>query len=162
MSKNSLVKVLVAAALTSAGIASAGVVAPTKASELVTLRPSSAVPNCPDGSIALAMDQRVNSDGTSSAFSIPAGKVLVLTDADWSTCDGMPSANLLVSAQVLSTTSPFDSVYVARLFATASSNGCGGGNANLSGVAIKSGRTICIRANSSDQQRLHGFLASDR
>jgi hypothetical protein len=55
--------------------------APTKASQLVTLTSSGAA--CPGVPVARVFDQRVQPDGTVSAFSIPSGQVLVLTGLDW-------------------------------------------------------------------------------
>lgn len=140
--------------------ASAGVLAPGKPSELVTLEPG-ALGSCPDGS-GFAMNLRVNSDGTSSAFSIPLGYVLVITGMDWSRC--VPAnPSLLLSLVPYHTSGVGSPSNFAFLFSVAGPNGCAGGNVELSGVAVKSGRTVCVPSDAgSSQHRVHGYLTRDR
>jgi hypothetical protein len=149
--------ILGASVLLSAGTVAAQTLGPRTASDLVTLQPGP-LDSCPDNSGAYALNVRINSDGTTSAFSIPNNQVLVVTGMDWGRCvSGNP--NVLISLVPYHTSGPGEAAQFAFLFAIAGDNGCGGGNTALTGVAVQAGQTICIPANAtSDQQRVHGYL----
>jgi hypothetical protein len=153
--------ILGASVLLYASTVAAQTLGPRNASDLVTLRPGP-LGSCPDDSGGYALDVRINSNGTTSSFTIPDNQVLVVTGMDWGRCvPGNP--NLLISLVPYHTSGPGEAANFAFLFAIAGPNACGGGNTALTGVAVKAGQTICIPANAnSNQQRVHGYLARDR
>ncbi|MFI5364317.1 MAG: hypothetical protein ACHQ4J_01715 [Candidatus Binatia bacterium] len=99
-------------------------------------------------------------DGTASTFSIPSGQVLVVTSIDWGRCVGSGAANNLVSLTPYSA-GPGAGAVFAYLFGIAGANGCAGGTTAITGVAVKSGRTVCVPSD-SNQEALHGYLTKDK
>jgi hypothetical protein len=132
------------------------VVAPSKASQLVTLRPGAA---CPGG---LLLDTRVNADGTETPFSVPESQVLVLDHLAW-TVNGIASPGnsagvvLRIDAEIVWS----DTV------ALTGPNGTTGHSVALPNISVTSGKTVCLGVGSGgtvnpNVSRLHGFLAKDR
>lgn len=139
-----------------AALAQAGPLAPTKASQLVTLQASALDPAC--GVAGKRFDTRVTSDGQFDVdFAIPPKQVLVLTGAEWAVFGANPSATNLVSLG----TNGGASYFIGT--AQADAGGTAGGSARFSHT-IRPGTTLCISSvGVSDlNARLHGFLAKDR
>jgi hypothetical protein len=129
----------------------AGVLQPTKASQLVTLL------NGPPSGGCYPMTSRVQSDGTLVPFTIPLKQVLIVT-----------SGRILVSGNAnltyfLSFTVG-GNVLASR---TVDTDAEGFADATVSipnGFAVSSGTTICLSATpaSTPNAELHGFLAPDK
>lgn len=131
--------------------------APTKASQLVTLNLSGA--ECPGHPSARLFDRRVNADGTASSFTIPSGQVLIVTGLDWR--QGLTTTN---QEEVFVYQADGDGTLVDSL-SVASTDQRAGANIQVSGVSVAAGRQLCFQVNSgnigSADAVLHGFLAPD-
>lgn len=136
--------------------------APKKPSDLVTLARGD---SCDPNPIGRKVDQLQNSDGTLLPFSIPPGKVLVVTGIDWTQGNtGAPN-----KAEILFLHSQTASGVINPMV-TSHDNGSADGRAGASipvtGVTFKSGETLCVSANTGNigslGVRVHGFLAKDR
>jgi hypothetical protein len=111
---------------------------------------------------------RVNGDGTTAPFSIPAGQVLVITDltvfATGKTAGGT------VQAQVVVGTAATSHFSIVSGNVTANASGGVGFTATFpTGIVVKSGTTICPEAidfgnptNVAAGGELHGFLTKDK
>src|SRR5215470_8603350 len=73
--------------------------APTKASQVVVLA-SSGTTGTPCSGFAMKFDTQVSADGTTSSFSIPAGRVLVIDHLTWWVNNSAASALTGVSLQL--------------------------------------------------------------
>ena len=136
--------------------AQGGPLAPTRASQLVTLQASLADPVC--GQFGRPFTTRVTSDGQFEiGFVIPPKQVLVVTSVEWSVFGADPSETARVSLG----TNGGASYFIGAALADAT--GAAGGAASVS-HAIRPGTTLCISAVGVDDlsARLHGFLAKDR
>lgn len=58
-------------------------VGPTRASDVVTLATAFPPTACPASATALLFDTRIRSDGSREPFTIPAGKMLIVTGLDY-------------------------------------------------------------------------------
>ena len=139
---------------------------PKKASELATLIADTSTPICPATTVPHTFSDRVLPDGTRVSFTIPLGKVFVITSYDW-VIEGSTQAN----NTVWTTVALFNgSGYVSALAsgAAADSIGRAAGNTIVSrGVVVKAGTAMCFDfvggANTTSSfARIHGFLAEDQ
>ena len=141
--------------------------APTKASQLVTLNSGGAcqIPGHPN---AVAYFSRVAADGSAVPFVIPPKQVLVLNEIVVSSTDQIVGDTFFVT---VFTGGAAQSNLVAATFITAPA----GGNFSVTfapptGIAVKAGTSLCVEI--TDMQHVsslvatlsiaHGFLASDR
>jgi hypothetical protein len=159
---------LIALCLTWVTSAAAGTLAAAKASQVIELRSGSPPSACPSLASATAMDTVEEADGTStSGFTVPAGKVLVVTDVNF---DAFASAGDSVTLGVRrSGPSAFNSM--VNIGATAAPTGVVVATASLRGAVVKSGTAVCITCFDQNtvtfltpvncQGVLHGFLAKD-
>jgi len=130
--------------------------APSKASQLVTLNASGAT--CTSGLVKV--DTQVKGDGTTTALTIPAGMVLVITGAEWDTGGGAGGVDtFFINLEGAGTAT----VHVAA-GAVGSSGLEGGGSSFSSGIVVKPGTNICVGLNSGKVPIpiIHGFLAKDK
>ena len=139
------------------------VLTPSNASQVVTLR-SNPFNTC-DSGLGEVFDRRVAADGTSSAFSIPAGQVLVITDWSYSVITNSTAnagtsdvALLGVVGGTVIASSPFEF----------DSAGNAGKTEQVTAV-MKSGHQLCLSVFNGggdyfafSPNILHGFLAPDR
>lgn len=130
--------------------------APMKASEIVSLVPSG---TCVQGSRAFGL--RLMPDGTLAPFSIPTGKVLVLTAIDWSGFAYGPGE--LAFFGLMIENGSFE-VGLYQSYALSDPAGNAGRDAPLPSLVVKSGHRICGKnANASTGSALlQGFLTADR
>lgn len=142
--------------LSAATLAQAGPLAPTRASQLVTLHSSVTGGAC--GALGKSVDSRVMPDGSVEiGFAIPPKQVLVVTSLEWTVQGADPSEVSQVSLGASG----------ARFFrggALADGAGAAAGTANFFHV-IRAGTTICLTSSSDIdglEGTLHGFLAKDR
>lgn len=155
--KRSLICALLGVALWS-GVAAAAL-APTKPSQILNLYNSGAT-SC--GGVSAVVDRIVKPDGTSAAFSIPTGQVLIVTSVDW------------VAASVTANRHwEFVLGFPGGSFSLgdgAQSDADGQVSGTLlvpGGLVVKSGVQLCphLTRNGGDAfaaVRVHGFLAKDK
>jgi len=142
--------------LVSTSAHAAAVVAPSKPSTIVTL--GSTGSTCISGFHKL--NQRLQSDGSSAAFTIPTGMVLVVERIDWAVSGA--GADTLVLSELdiegIGGSSP-----VLRDYAESNSAGAAGHSITFSGVPVKSVANLCWAASSGTPTTfsVHGFLAKD-
>jgi hypothetical protein len=130
---------------------------PRRASDLVALiaRGSPCATTGPSGQL---LDRRVTAAGEEEPFTVPAGKVLVVTGLTWRSVGNTAHAGATIRLEPPGTiaTAFFDT-------RPALADGFGGGHAEISGLAVGAGVGICI-ANSGDSAgapsgMLYGYLA---
>lgn len=130
--------------------------APSKASQLVTLTASGAT--CLSGLVKV--NTQIHGDGTSAAFTIPAGMVLVITGAEWDATGGAGGVDtFFINLEGTGTST----VHVAA--GPVGSTGLAGGSSSFSsGIVVKPGTNICVGLNSLNTPVpvIHGFLAKDK
>ena len=143
----------------SVGTATAGGLAPSKASQLITVASSTSACNI---SGTFKVNTQQNPDGTTTPFSVPAGLVFVVTSYDWFLASsGSPGATVLLQLTVEAATS--FSLVSAQIQKT-DANGFAGGNVQLPpGFVVKSGANLCAATlGVSPAVVVHGFLAKDK
>jgi hypothetical protein len=157
--------VLVLACLTIATRGEAGLT-PTKSSQLVTLVGGGA---CPDaGQVnTTALVTRIATDGSASGLVIPPKQVLVLNDIQVSATNQITGDPFLVGVLV---TGAGSTNFVAATHTTAPGSGISVTFAPPTGIAVKSGSTVCVQivdfshpaAFVGSLAVAHGFLAPDK
>lgn len=141
-----------------------GQLGPTRPSDLVVIRSKGVT--C-GSSPWIMLDTQVNGDGTLSPFTIPAGKVLIVTSID--ARQGATGASgkqeeffLFPSAANININYPV----VDLMAAPGSSDGRAGVSAVITGVAIKAGNpcwgTNNLSAIGSADMLVRGFLTADQ
>jgi hypothetical protein len=139
---------------------------PRSASDLVTLIADASTPICPATTVPHAFNDRLLPDGTRSAFTIPGGKVLVITSYDWEVEGSSQANNAIWTAVVLATGSTPNGSIAFFAGGTADSIGRAVGHTTVpAGVVVKPGTIMChdvVGGVSSAAGRIHGFLADDR
>ena len=132
----------------------AGVLAPSKASDVVTLSNGPGDPCVVTGG---ALDFRVTKNGTLEPFSIPAKQVLVVTGIDFNT--GTTNAtNVEIFVEKVPNTT--------QIFVTTVTGG--GGSATIPNAIVGPGSSLCVRATlkaggtSTIFAVVHGFFANDK
>lgn len=155
-----MLKTIVAfmAVIGASAVAQAGALAPTKASQLVSLQASAPNPAC--GGIGSPFTNRVTSEGqVATGFAVPPKQVLVLTSIQWAVfgVDASATTFVILTANGNGSTTFFLGE------SQSDANGTAGGIASFS-HAIRPGTTICISSAgaTSVSATLHGFLAKDR
>jgi len=142
-------------------------VVPEKPSDLVTLEPQGF---CPMGGFDMTL--RVLPNGTDAPFSIPPGRVLVITDWQWGNSPTGRSNSWENAALSLQTDNPPRSITVGvagnatpGAQGTAPFNEATSNNASIVGmVVVKPGVHICVEAQTRRAPQsavVHGFLATD-
>jgi hypothetical protein len=144
-------------------VAQAGVLAPTKASQVLTVN-ASGLTSCPSGgSSSLAFDQVVLGDLSSfPAFTIPPGQVFVVTGLEWRII-GAPAGSTTGATLRLDGNSTIGMVFFDTM--NAGPDGGSGRAVAVPNVIVKPGITICllIGGNGSAMSGLlHGFFARDK
>lgn len=137
------------------------VLAPSKPSDLVTLRSNGA--KCAP-SPWLALNTRVNPDGTLSPFVIPAGQVLVVTSVDWR--QGLGSATVHSEFFLFPSAANINVNYPIAMSVGAGAGPTGGGSFVVTGVVLPAG-TPCWGINDlsnlgSADALVHGFLTANQ
>jgi hypothetical protein len=157
--KNALRLAVLAVGLGLPPSSDAGTVAPSKPSDLRTLVGifGGGTP-CPGSPALRAVDRQQNPNGTTSAFSIPAGRVFVVTSFDVQAANA-PGTTAEIDLFVSNGTG--DASFMARCGGLAGNNGSAVAACTIPpGVAVKAGSTLCfLGANSVT---VHGFIAKDK
>lgn len=152
---------------------SAGPLAPTKASQIVTAFASSvpdAVQPCFEGASAdvYRVTSIGNPDGTGRPFAIPSKHVFVVTSFDYQVFGTGTSRNILISVLAVDPANPPTSIIGYPAFAiTGAATDSGGsafGNAQIpSGLVIKPPAVPCVGIPGDPALVvLHGFFAKDK
>ena len=151
------------AALATASVTHAAPLAPTVASQLVTV--SGGPTECGPGSASKIIDQRQNGDGTTSPFVIPAKTVFVITAFEYLFTGASASQNIYATLAVTDAGLTTSSI-VSSPTAPSDSTGRGGGTLQLpSGFAVKPGAKLCFTistGNNGIAGFVHGFFAKDK
>jgi hypothetical protein len=141
----------------------AGVLGPKHPSDLLTLTTS--FTTCGSDPVGLRLDEKQNPDGTTEAFAIPPGQVLVVTGFDW-TQGSTGAANKAETIFLHSETATGVILPLVVSHDDGSGDGRAGASVAVTGVVFKSGQTLCYSANTghigSALALVHGFLAKDK
>jgi hypothetical protein len=148
-------------ALLAAPAAHAGLLGASKPSQLITLMNGPGA-KCVTGEVRLGT--QVNGDGTTSAFTIPAGMVLVLTGIEWDGGALSAGATTLYVFLENANAGSVGLVAVGGAVTQSGGAGMGGGTFGTGGIVVKPGTDICLGTNGSGsvQGTAHGFLAKDK
>ena len=134
----------------------AGVLAPAKASDVVTLV---SVSSCGIGSHK--MDTRIMPDGSAVPFVVPPKRVLVLTGIEWTFVVEAGQGGLI--DVLLAPPTPAIANQVFSAGAAAPGNGIGRGSAAIPNVVAGPGVDICADVPfGASSVTLHGFLAKNK
>lgn len=159
---------LITVCLSWAVSATAVTLAPTKASQVVEVHSGGVTP-CSGVSNGVVVDQLDNPDATGSAFTIPLGHVLVVTDVNIQATSGNPGDSYLYSLYRSSSSSVN---LVLNVSAVSGANGVADADVSFHhGAVVKSGTVLCGQCFNSNAQAyvalnfcrtiVHGFLARD-
>src|SRR5262245_11292564 len=114
-----------------------------RASQLVSLRGTGICPGFPSFS---GMTDRINPDGSiRTMFAIPRGKVLVVTDLDWSAESAVPGSRLVVRLFIVNASTGVGIQLLATNPVAADSFGRVASHVHLTGgiVVARRGATLC-------------------
>ena len=150
----------------------AGALEPSTASSVIELNSSlgSGTTHCPFGGVAA--DSLNKPDATrASGFTVPAGRVLVLTDVEFNTVAAGLPGNLITFTLARETSGAVNQI-TSDISATTGVDGAVDARLSLRGAIVKSGVTLCVQcfdhsthgliANPADcGATIHGFLAND-
>ena len=146
-------------------------VGPQRASDLVTLVNSSQTAVMCVDIAGVALDERQKPDGTRESFTIPAGRVLVLTRVEIAAQFESAAAGSVVPVQLaLQAPGPpasYSYVSLGTLTpgnAPAFGSALGSAAADIHGVSVRPGATLCAAAfppATTLRVVVHGFLAAD-
>jgi hypothetical protein len=146
-----------------AGSAHAGVLGPTKPSQLVNLLASPVLSGTACGHPAF--DIQNAADGTRQPFDIPPGQVLVVTGLEWNSAFGTASTQALAFLVIQSP----DGLTCNAAFSTSGAVTDAWGNADATltipnGIAVKSGAHLGLQVTNGtlNRAKLYGYLAKDR
>lgn len=154
---SSLLSLSALAALALTGPASAGPLAPARASDLVTVYTKNATP-CPVAGVAF--DTIVLADGTEQPFAIPPKRVLVVTSLDWNLTSASPG---VAAAPVLGLQTGGASLPLLQGSGVTDSNGTAAGTVTApTGVVVRSGPQLCLIGGATPAGLIHGFFAKDK
>jgi len=140
--------------------ATAGPLAPTKASDLVTATKSGAAPACPV--TGLEVDWRLLEDGTIAPFVVPPGQVFVLTGYEFHHNAALPNGSQVLGQVSIQTPTAVAFVSSTSVIMTDFN---GFSHVQLpSGIAVKPPAKVCLTAGNPAQSdlTLHGFLVRDK
>jgi hypothetical protein len=154
MHRSSLLAVIAVLGLVAS--AEGGVIAPSKPSQTVILKPGAA---CTAG---FALDTRINDDGTTTPFSIPAKMVLIADFLTWTVSGSASPGNVCGVALRID-----NQVVWADILNQSDSSGTCGHSVALPNIAVQSGKTLCLGVTTGGTvnfslSRVHGFLIKDK
>ena len=152
-----------------AGRAWAGPLAPTKASQVVTLATAAGAPTCPFIAAGKVVDSLQKPDATTASFSIPPGSVLVITEAEIVGANAASAGDRCEINLNLATATTSNVLATHEELCDASGR-ISGTLTFPTGAVVKHGSTICaVGFDDTTAAALpgilavvHGFLASDK
>jgi hypothetical protein len=145
--------------------ASAGPLAPTRASQVVVLHPT-AVTDSACGSTAYPVDNMRTSTGDVVPFAIPPRQVFVVTSADVFGSATTPSRNYSFSLSI-ENSAPLAGGSILIGAAPSDAAGYYAGSVSVpSGVVVPPGALLCAKIEGPNDEptfiRVHGFFAKDK
>ena len=156
--------------LTLAGCVASGAqsLGPRMASDLVTLLGGApATSGC--SAAERPIDRRTLADGSTGPFTVPAGKVLVLTGIEWSSA-GTGTGRSVVVTVLHRTPLGAQTLFMSHALSTPTGTGHAGAQSAIPHVVVKPGVPLCVTQYIDSQPAggslpgaviLHGFLADD-
>jgi hypothetical protein len=152
--KSNRFPLLMALALVSVPAVRAAPLAPTKASQLVTVLSSNATCNAGFG---LVLNLQSQGDGGVVLLAIPEGSVLVVTDWEWCETSNPSAAFVSLAIEGPSGLIPVSSVHRDSLTAACSRADLG------HGVRVSSGSQLCATlVGANGFAKAHGYLTKDK
>ena len=144
----------------------AGTLAPTRASDVVTLVASYDPPGCPQGGTGAVFDRVLTAEGEYLPITIPQKRVLVLTSIRWLAI-GPANEDVSLSLRPGPETAGFTGITLAG--ARTDANGRASGEAKLEpGLVVRNLANLCVRVSTGSGVTTPGnisavgFFAKDR
>jgi hypothetical protein len=141
---------------------------PRTASDLVTLLGGApATGGC--SAAERPIDRRTLADGSAGPFTVPAGKVLVLTGVEWSS-SGTGTGRSVVVTVLHRTALGAQTLFMSHALSTPTGAGYAGTQSAIPHVVVKPGVPLCVTQYIDSQPAggsppgaviLHGFLTDD-
>ncbi len=147
------------ALMTWASAATAGVLAPRKPSQSITLLTSGVSAPCGGTALDALVDTEILSDGTTAPFTIPSGMVLVIDGLSWAASSGTPDRliGILIDIGGDLPNAPWNDSAISD------SLGDAGHDVFVPNIPIKSGVSLCLHAGGTLTRGIvHGFLTKDK
>jgi hypothetical protein len=137
-----------------AGPATAGVIGPTKPSQVVVLRVSGSGTACQGGGGQQA-DLQVHPDGSIDAFTPPPGYGFVITGIDWGSSGNAANSAVPVAIRIVPPHPGTSLVFATGAIADAA--GGSWGSAVVPNVAVAPNTPICVGIPGMTQAAVHGY-----
>ena len=136
--------------------AAAGVIGPTRPSQVTVLRVSGQGTGCQGQGGGQEADMQVLPDGSITPYAPPAGMAFVITGIDWGTAGGPADEYVPIAIRV---TSPHPGSSALVFVTGARSDGAGAtwGSALIPNVTVAPGVTICVGGSNLTQVAVHGY-----
>ena len=141
---------------------------PRMASDLVTLLGGApATSGC--SAAERPIDRRTLADGSTGPFTVPAGKVLVLTGVEWFSTETGTGRSVLLTV-LHRTPLGAQALFTSHALSTPTGAGYAGAQSTIPRVVVKPGVPLCVTQHIDNQPAggslpgsviLHGFLTDD-
>ena len=136
--------------------AAAGVIGPTKPSQIVVLRVSGNGTTCQAAGGGQEADLQVRADGSIEPYMPPPGYAFVITGLDWGAA-GNPANEYAPVAIRLTSPHPGSSALVFASGAVADGAGKSWGSALVPNVSVAPGTSVCVGVQGYTQAAVHGY-----
>ena len=136
--------------------AAAGVIGPTKPSQVVVLRVSGGGTNCQGGGGQEA-DLQVHPDGSIDPYMPPPGYGFVITGLDWGAASNPADEYAPVAIRLTNPSHPNSSALVFASGSVADGMGKSWGSAIVPNVAVAPGTSVCVGVQGYTQAAVHGY-----
>jgi hypothetical protein len=137
--------------------AAAGVIGPTKPSQIVVLRVSGGGTNCQGGGGQEA-DLQVQADGSIGPYAPPPGYAFVITGLDWGAAGNPASEYAPAAIRLTNPSHPNSSSLVFASGSIADGQGKSWGSALVPNVAVAPGTSVCVGVQGYTQAAVHGYF----
>jgi hypothetical protein len=135
--------------------AAAGVIGPTRPSQVVVLRVSGQGTGCQGQGGGQEADMQVHPDGSITPYAPPAGMAFVITGIDWGTAGDPPNEYAPIVIRLTSPHPPSSLVFATGAMSDVA--GKSWGSALVPNVTVAPGVTICVGASNLTQVAVHGY-----
>ena len=141
---------------------------PRTASDLVTLLGGAPATGGCTG-VERPVDRRALADGSTGPFTVPAGKVLVLTGVEWFSAGTGPGRSVVLTV-LHRTPLGAQALFMSHALSTPAGVGYAGEQSAIPRVVVKPGVPLCVTERIDNQPAagslpgaviLHGFLTDD-
>ena len=133
----------------------AGVIGPTRPSQVVTLRVSGAGTACQGQGGGQEVDLQVLPDGNIDPYVPPPGQAFVITGIDWGMAGNTANQYAPIVIRLTSPHPPSSLVFATGALSDGAGNSWG--SAIVPNVAVAPGTTMCVGAAGLTQVVVHGF-----